>query len=385
MSAAAFFLVVNLFIGLCFSAVFAVVSIYSRWRSAALLFSAGLFIASLTMPAELAVAYAGNPEFWAIVAYDTVLAGLVLLHRGIALLYDRRFPNWVAVATFIAGTVIYLLIRDIPLSWWGYGFLYQGPYALVTFAAAANVFLSDRRTPIDRALAIVLLLSGLHFFVKAALAAVMERGASVSAYVSTDYAVISQGITAVLIVSVGLMLLAVLTLDIMAVERGRAERDSLSGLANRRGFETAVKLAVRKGGERQHAVILCDLDRFKSINDTYGHHAGDMVITAFGTMISAQAGVNAIVGRIGGEEFAVFLPDTSPTVAVAVAETLRIGARKMMVPGLPGGFVVTASFGVAILGAKGSLEIALRQADTALYDAKRGGRDCVQQARSVAA
>lgn len=385
MSAAAIFLGVNFAIGLCFSAVFAVVSIYSRWRFAALLFCGGLFVASLTMLAELGVAFADHPQFWAMAAYGTVLAGLVMLHWGVSVLYDRPFPKWFAASIFFAGMAAYLVVVDLPRFWWGYGFVYQGPYALVTLSAALHVFLSERRTAMDRALAIVLVVSGGHFLVKATLAAVMGPGSTPSAYVSTNYAVVSQSITAVLIVAVGLMLLAVLTLDIMAVERGRAERDSLSGLANRRGFEKAVKRVIDRRGEHQNALILCDLDHFKSINDTYGHHAGDMVINAFGTMIAAQAGSGAIVGRIGGEEFAVFLQDTSPSMAVAMAETLRIGVRTMMIPGLPGGFVVTASFGVTALPARGDLAAALRDADVALYSAKRGGRDCVHQSRGMAA
>lgn len=385
MSAAAIFLVVNFFIGLCFSAVFAVVSFYSRWRNAALLFCGGLFIASLTMLAELGVAFADHQAFWAMVAYGSVLAGLVLLHWGVSVLYDRAFPKWFAISMFCAGMAAYLFVRDLPRSWWGYGFVYQGPYALVTLSAAINVFLSERRTAMDRALAIVLVLSGGHFLVKATLAALMGPGSTPSAYVSTNYAVISQSITAVLIVAVGLMLLAVLTLDIMAVERGRAERDSLSGLANRRGFEKAVKHIVNGRGERHHAVILCDLDHFKAINDTYGHHTGDIVISAFAKMISAHVVDGAVVGRIGGEEFAVFLPETSPAMAVVVAETLRVGARTMVIDGLPSGFVVTASFGVAPLPVRGDMQAALRDADVALYSAKRGGRDCVHRAREMAA
>lgn len=385
MSAAAIFLVVNFCIGLCFSAVFAVVSFYSRWRSVALLFSAGLFIASLTMLSELGVAYAENPAPWAMAAYGTVLAGLILLHWGVSLLYDRPFAKWFAIGTFLAGMAAYLVVLDLPRSWWGYGFIYQGPYALVTLSASINVFLSARRTAMDRALAIVLVVSGGHFLVKATLAAVMGPGSTASAYISTNYAVVSQSITAVLIVAVGLMLLAGLTLDIMAVERGRAEKDSLSGLANRRGFEKAVKHVVDGRGERNHAVILCDLDHFKSINDTYGHHTGDIVISAFARMISAQVVDGAVVGRIGGEEFAVFLPETSPAMAVVVAETLRVGARTMMIDGLPNGLVVTASFGVAALPVRGDMQAALRDADVALYSAKRGGRDCVHRAREMAA
>ena len=385
MSAAALFLWVNFLIGVCFSAVFAVVSIYSRWRSAALLFSGGLFIASLTMISELGVAYASNPAPWSFAVYGTVLAGLVLLHWGVSLLYDRRFSVRAALAIFLLGMAGYLMVREVPRTWWGYGFVYQGPYAVVTFSAAITVFLSDRKTAMDKALGFVLAFSGAHFLVKATLAALMGPGATPSAYISTSYAVMSHSITAVLIVAVGLMLLAVLTLDIMAVERGHAEHDSLSGLANRRGLDKAAKRMVDSSGDRQHAVILCDIDHFKSINDSYGHHAGDMVISAFARMITTLAGTGAIVARIGGEEFAVLLPGTSPAKADAVAATMRIGTRKMTVPGLPGGSVVTASFGVAALPANGDLETALRQADAALYDAKRGGRDRVHQARSLAA
>lgn len=379
MSAAAVFLVVNFFIGLCFSAVFAVVSIYSRWRSVALLFSAGLFIASLTMLSELGVAYDENPAPWAMAAYGTVLAGLVLLHWGVSVLYDRPFPKWFAIGTFLSGMAAYLIVVDLPRSWWGYGFVYQGPYALVTLSAAINVFLSARRTAMDRALAIVLVVSGGHFLVKATLAAVMGPGSTASAYVSTNYAVVSQSITAVLIVAVGLMLLAVLTLDIMAVERGRAERDSLSGLANRRGFEKAVKQAINRPGKCQHAVIMCDLDHFKAINDTYGHHVGDVVIENFGALLRSSAPQGAILGRIGGEEFAVFLPNTTVEVAVLFAQALRAGTTTISVASLPA-LTVTGSFGVADLAAPDQSEQMFRQADMALYKAKHSGRNRVCQA-----
>ncbi len=379
MSAAAIFLVVNFCIGLCFSAVFAVVSIYSRWRSAALLFSAGLFIASLTMLSELGVAYADDPKPWSIAVYGTVLAGLVLLHWGVAVLYNRPFPSWFAIAIFVAGMAAYLWVREVPRSWWGYGFVYQGPYALVTLSAAVNVLLSRRRVAMDRVLAVILMVSGAHFLLKATLAAVMGPGTTPSVYISTNYAVMSQSITAVLIVAVGLMLLAVLTLDIMAVERGRAERDSLSGLANRRGFELAVKRAIHRPGKCQHAVIMCDLDHFKSINDTYGHHVGDMVIERFGALLRSSAPQGAVLGRIGGEEFAVFLPNTTVEVAGLFAQALRAGTTTISIAGLPT-LTVTGSFGVADLAAPDQSDEMFRQADAALYEAKRSGRNRVCQA-----
>lgn len=379
MSAAVFFLAVNFLIAICFSAVFAVVSVYSRSRLAAQFFSAGFAIASLTAICELGVAYSTMPVPWAIGVYSTVLAGLVFLQMGIAALYGRPVPIPVAVITFLVGMTAYLVIIDVPPGSLLHGLAYQGPYALVMLAASASVFMSSRRLAIDRALAFLLLFTGLHFFVKAWLAVTIGAGNTARDYVSTNYAVISQSLTAVAIVAVGLMLLAVLALEIMAEERDHAERDSLSGLSNRRGFEKGVRLAMLGNGNRRHALILCDLDHFKSINDTHGHHGGDMVIRSFGGMLRSHAGAGAIVGRIGGEEFAVFLPNTPPTVAVVVAETLRTGVKTMVIPGMPADFIVTASFGVAGLSLQESLEEAMRKADAALYDAKRSGRDCVRQ------
>lgn len=383
MSSAVLFLVVNFVIATCFSAVFAVVAVYSRWRAVALSFAIGLAIASLTMLCELGVAYTDDPELWSAGVYGTVLAGIIFLWVGIAELYGKPLPRWCGVLAFAAGMAIYLLIQHIPRSSWWYPFLYQGSYAAVVFAGSVSVFTSHRRTPLDRALGIALLVSGLHFLLKAGLAVAFGSGATAQDYISTNYAVFSQSITAIVIVAVGLLLLAVLTIDLMAEERGRAERDSLSGLRNRRGFEKGVRLAISGRRDGPHAVILCDLDHFKSINDTHGHHAGDMVIRAFGALLDREAPVNAILGRIGGEEFAVFLPNTDPASAVEIAERLRLGARTMDVAGMPTGFLVTASFGVSALSGDTSLEEALRMADAALYEAKRSGRDRVQEFQPV--
>jgi diguanylate cyclase (GGDEF)-like protein len=379
MSSAVFFLVVNFVIAVCFSAVFAVVAVYSRWRAVALSFSAGLAIASLTMLCEFGVAYSEDPAPWAAGVYGTVLAGIIFLWIGIAELYGKPLPHWCGILTFAVGMVVYLLIQYIPRSSWLHPFLYQGSYALVVFAGSVHVFTSHRHTPLDRALGIVLLISGLHFLLKAALAVAFGAGATASDYITTHYAVFSQSITAIVIVAVGLLLLAVLMIDLMAEERGRAERDSLSGLRNRRGFEKGVGLVMFGRARGPHSVILCDLDHFKSINDTHGHHAGDMVISAFGKLLQSNTPAGAVVARIGGEEFAVFLPNMDSAYAVGIAEALRLGVRAMDIDGMPPGFVVTASFGISSLSGDDSLDDALRRADGALYQAKSAGRDRVQE------
>lgn len=154
----------------------------------------------------------------------------------------------------------------------------------------------------------------------------------------------------------------------------------MSGLSNRRGFERGVQAAIASAPAYPHAVVLCDLDHFKKINDTYGHHAGDAVIESFGALLRSCAPQGAILGRIGGEEFAVFMPNTKLEVAVLFAQALRAGTTTMTGAGMPPSLTVTASFGVANLTSPDQSEQMFRQADMALYDAKRGGRNRVREA-----
>ncbi|MGK6314903.1 diguanylate cyclase domain-containing protein [Neorhizobium sp. DT-125] len=381
MNGAAFFLAVNFIIAISFSLVFAVVSTRSRSRSAALWFAAGFAVASLSALCELLVAYTDLAKFWAIGAFATVLAGMILLRGGVGELYGRKIDPRKAVCFLLAGVFLDLLIYDLPRGTALHAFSYQTPFAFVILTSAAAVFSSTRRLAIDRALGGLLLVTGLHFFAKACLAVVAGAGTTAKDYIHTNYALISQSSTAVLMVAVGLTLLSVLVLEIMADERSNSEKDSLSGLANRRGFENGVKAALTLAPNDRHALILCDLDHFKRINDTYGHHGGDLVIQAFGDLLQASAAKSSVVGRIGGEEFAVFMPNTTLEISALFAQALRGGAMGIAVSALPSSVTVTASFGVAELAPGEDLAAAMRDADAALYEAKRSGRNCVRQAR----
>lgn len=383
MNGAAFFLAVNFIIAICFGAVFAVVSTRSRSRTAALWFAAAFTVASLSAVCELLVAYTNLTKFWAIGAFASVLGGMILLRVGIGELYGRRVaPVW-AVCFWLACIVLDLLIYDLPRGTAAHAFSYQAPFALVLLTSAGAVFSSTRRLAIDRALGYLLLATGLHFFAKASLAVIAGAGTTAKDYIGTNYALISQSSTAVLVVAVGLTLLSVLVLEIMADERSNSEKDALSGLANRRGFENGVKAAMALSPKAGHAVIICDLDHFKRINDTHGHHGGDLVIQAFGDLLRARAAQNAVVGRIGGEEFAIFLPNTTLDMAILFAQALRAGTMQITVSALPSSFAVTASFGVAELAPGDDLAGAMRDADAALYEAKRSGRNRVKHARHI--
>jgi diguanylate cyclase (GGDEF)-like protein len=385
MNGTAFFLAANFIIAISFSLVFGVVSTRSRSRTSALWFAAGFAVASLSALCELLVAYTNLTRFWAIAAFATVLAGMILLRGGIGEHYGRKIDPLKAICFLVSGIVLDVLIYDLPRGTALHAFSYQAPFALVIFTSAVAVYSSTRRLMIDRALGFLLLVTSLHFLAKAGVAILAGAGSNAKDYIHTNYGLISQSSTAVLVVAVGLTLLSVLVLEIMVDERSNSEKDSLSGLANRRGFENGVKAAITLAPNERHALILCDLDHFKRINDTYGHHGGDVVIQAFSDLLRASAATSAVVGRIGGEEFAVFMPNSTSEIAALFAQNLRRRTMGLAISMLPSSLTVTASFGVAEFATGEKLDVAMRDADAALYEAKRSGRNCVKQAREPAA
>jgi diguanylate cyclase (GGDEF)-like protein len=154
--------------------------------------------------------------------------------------------------------------------------------------------------------------------------------------------------------------------------------DSLSGLSNRRAFTdfgtTAVANASRSG--RPCAVVMLDVDHFKAINDRMGHAGGDAVIRALGALLAGAVRSGECAGRIGGEEFAIILPDGGEQQAHALANRILDSVRTMRTPLGHQEIRTTVSIGVASThGAPCTLDELLARADRALYAAKHQGRD----------
>lgn len=149
--------------------------------------------------------------------------------------------------------------------------------------------------------------------------------------------------------------------------------DALTGVLARNYFMEATRQAFGAGG----ALLLVDADHFKRINDTHGHDLGDDALKLIGGVLSQTMPADGLVGRIGGEEFAVFLPLASREEAVAIAEAIRraLEERGRLVADRPIG--ITVSIGVAETASQPSLAALLKQADIQLYRAKTSGRNRV--------
>jgi diguanylate cyclase (GGDEF)-like protein len=185
------------------------------------------------------------------------------------------------------------------------------------------------------------------------------------------------------IISLVMMAFATLMLvseSITSELRRLAEVDSLTNTFNRRSFLTLLDKAVSAANRQQSAlsVLLIDLDHFKQINDTYGHGTGDDVLCHFVGIASSCLRAEDVMGRIGGEEFAAFLPNAGMVDAQLIAERLRSRVAEQSLAGAWGDIRLTISIGIAQCLPGEPAELALHRADEAMYRAKEHGRNRVE-------
>jgi len=160
-----------------------------------------------------------------------------------------------------------------------------------------------------------------------------------------------------------------------------ATTDGLTGFYNRRHFLAQLQAEfdrIQRNAELRASVLMLDLDHFKRINDDYGHAVGDEVLKHFSQIIRSQQRKIDIIGRLGGEEFAVILPDTNLAEALVLGERLRHAVARSPLTNESNTIVITVSIGIALLSINSkSADSVLRDADQALYMAKNAGRNQV--------
>jgi diguanylate cyclase (GGDEF)-like protein len=193
--------------------------------------------------------------------------------------------------------------------------------------------------------------------------------------------------------------LPILALLLIAAWRGRdralaelsrlSVTDELTGALNRRGFleRAATSIAQAQRSGLPAALIGFDIDHFKAINDGYGHGAGDEVLRNIAKVLLLAMRPGDLLGRLGGEEFAVLLYDSTVAAGVSIADRLRVEVRMSVAHPAGAGRQVTVSGGVAsahgAFESETALSLALTIADKALYAAKREGRDRIVAAQAA--
>ena len=166
----------------------------------------------------------------------------------------------------------------------------------------------------------------------------------------------------------------------MEEERLRARTDPLTGLPNRAAYDEHMEQEYERWSRYStpFTVVVCDLDLFKRVNDTYGHLAGDKVLRLVAKVITKNIRVTDFVARYGGEEFVIMLPSTSVDEAVVAMEKLRTSMESspFNFHGKPVG--ITMSFGITDIRDGDSMDDVFSRADEALYQAKENGRNQVK-------
>ncbi|MEC3911254.1 diguanylate cyclase [Sphingobium sp. CR2-8] len=195
-----------------------------------------------------------------------------------------------------------------------------------------------------------------------------------SIFMPTIY--VATAVTAVLVVAG----------DLAQQLRTQMRHDPLTQVLNRRGLDEAAAraMALSRRHRRPLALVVCDLDGFKALNDGHGHIAGDQALRGFAQLLTNAVRRGDVVGRMGGDEFGLLLMDTNATAAAEVMERVRAEVGHLMLPRFPEAWL-RASFGVSELApADAQLEDLVARADAALYAAKKDGKDRINIWRDAA-
>lgn len=304
---------------------------------------------------------------------------------GLCLRYRHRAP---IAPLFLAGGLSFALYLYLFLAFDGLAARTIGINLANGVILSIGVIAIARRIarPIDRiifvftfALAAQCFLRPLLFF------AFQDEAIEIETYTQSAFFLTLHLVVGVIGIGLAVTLLIAFTMETIEDLARRSTTDAMTGVLNRRGFEeaAAAKLVELDAAGGSAAVILCDIDQFKAVNDTYGHGFGDQVIAQTGALFRGFSHGGRVAGRLGGEEFALLIPGARLEDARNTAEAIRrkFAATSFKIDGATHAFA--ASFGVALCVPREPLFDALARADEALYLAKDRGRNRVMTEADV--
>lgn len=333
----------------------------------------GYILPSLTLIAQSQM---NNEQlaYWAPVSGICLLSGLWAISRGIAQRYGgTAHPR---IALLIGLPTLALLVvysRVVDLLWMRASILYLAMGLLLLLPLPSMFRKPAGGDGLELTLRISYLLLTAYTLARAALIPTLTPLDSAGELTTSIYWVGMLSIALLFSIWFLLVLLTITLRDVLRVLNDERNHDSLTRLLNRRAFFEAAESSLGDPRQGPWTLLVCDIDHFKMVNDTWGHQAGDKVLHWFGQMLLGQIRRGDLAARFGGEEFAVLLARSRLEDAVRVAE--RIRRQLAQAPEDDTRIRISASFGLVPVSSREELNDALARADTLLYEAKRAGRD----------
>ncbi len=357
---------------------------FIAWRTQgrkphALSWSIGFMAATLQWSANLQADWFASPALYWLVVNALALVLITLSIRGHCQRTDCRMlpKNLWPYAGAVYAVIVWTTIIDPHVGW--RTALVPG-FACITLFLSALMIIRYREKPnaAEWAAAVSMILFGISQGIAAGMGLLQGAGGDDvyrNLYLHYNFITLPAGY-----IATSMFVILMLASDISERMKEIAIRDELTGLFNRRGFKEYGSLAfshARRNGTAL-SVIMTDIDRFKYINDKYGHAAGDAALEHFSKLLGETRRSEDVLARVGGEEFALLLPGVELRDAMAIADQLcaKVGSTPMEMTSV--GLPMTSSFGVAAISDEDrTLDDMLLRADRALYRSKRGGRNQV--------
>lgn len=326
---------------------------------------------------------AGGPAWLAVVGKSLIMWSFVEYFRAMHAFrtggHGRRGHLAAVPAVAVASTLFLLLRPGVPMSTG----LLSACCAVYAALAVREALLESRRAGTHHGVLVAIGLGGsaTMLALRAALLALPETWAA-HAWVTRPgpgSAVLAVIMLAPTVATLGFVLMG--SDRLLAQVRRTASTDALTGLLNRGAFVAQAQRVLERCKARGEActLLMVDLDRFKSVNDRFGHETGDRALEQVSAALAGEVRVEDLIGRVGGEEFVVLLPGMHAGAGQGIAERIRLAIKgePLLVNGMP--LPLSVSVGVSELrDSSDDLSVMMRRADQAMYAAKSDGRDRVK-------
>ncbi len=318
------------------------------------------------------------PHFFNALATPAHWAAIYCLMMAMLVRHNRAFPRLPLLAWAIPSFALHIWFVSAGYSIPARVVLMNTTVPLLLCLAVAGLIRSAKQL-IDKAFLAIVITTITTYPIRLALFFAKDQAAELNGiWTWSQYIVVFYLVIAIQGILTALLIMLATGMDIVSRHKLTSETDALTGLNNRRALERWIAEDIA-GSRRHGAVLIIDLDRFKLVNDTFGHPAGDAVLQAVAYELRAKMGELADLARIGGEEFAILILEESAQAAPMLANMVREAIAAIRLPAPLDLIRMTVSVGVAARAGGTDLQTLIKRADMAVYQAKSNGRNAAVQ------